>query len=136
MKFTTSLIFNGQTEQAFKFYKEVFETDFIAPIARVKDMMPELADTPEGQRVLYVAIEVDGHQIKGNDSPDVPENLVENPQAFTIFMEIEDQDRAETIFERLSQNGKIVHPLALQPWGDHFGHLIDQFGVKWDIKIV
>lgn len=135
MKFTTSLIFNGQTEAAFNFYKDVFETDFVAPIVRVKEMMPDLAGTEAGERVLYVAIEVDGHQIKGNDSPDVPESLVDNPQAFSIFMEIEEADKGEKLFDRLSQNGQVVYPLAIQPWGDHYGHLIDQFGIKWDIKI-
>ncbi|MDO4814968.1 MAG: VOC family protein, partial [Gemella sp.] len=117
------------------FYKEVFETEFVSPIVRKKSMMPNLEGTEEGERVLYVAIEVDGHQIQGNDSPDIPTDFTKNPQAFSIFVEVETAEKAEDLFAKLSKNGNVVYPLAVQPWGDHFGHLVDQFGIKWDIKV-
>lgn len=51
VKLTTSLIFNGQTEAAFNFYKEVFTTEFVSPILRIKVMVPERVGSPEGERI-------------------------------------------------------------------------------------
>ncbi|HFI0533102.1 TPA: VOC family protein [Streptococcus suis] len=135
MKVTTGLIFNGQTEAAFTLYKEVFQTEFVSPIVRMKAMMPELDGTPEGERVLYVAINIGDHQLKGNDSPDVPEDFRNQPQAYSLFVEVDSEAEGQRIFNALSENGQVVYPLEVQPWGDYYGHLVDRFGIKWDIKI-
>ena len=135
MRLTTSLIFNGQTEAAFNHYKEVFDGEFVSPIVRVKSIMPELEGTEAGERVLYVALNLGNQQIKGNDSPDVAEDFVKNPQAFSLFIEVETAAEGERIFNSLAEGGQVVYPLAVQPWGDHYGHLVDKFGIKWDVKI-
>lgn len=36
MRLTTGIMFNGQTEAAFSLYKEVFQTEFVSPIVRIK----------------------------------------------------------------------------------------------------
>lgn len=135
MQFGTALTFNGQTEAAFNFYKSVFEVEFSSPMVKKKNMFPELEDSTEGERVLHVAIEIDGYYLIGNDSFDVAEDFTKEPQAYSIFLAFDNPEQAETIFTRLSQKGNVVVPLATQPWGDHFGHLVDQFGIKWDLKV-
>lgn len=135
MRISTSLTFNGQTEAVFNYYKEVFGVEFLEPIVRKKSMMPDLEGTTEGERVLYVAIEVGGHRIQGNDSLDVPTDFTNNPFPFSIFLEVETEEEGQRIFDDLSKDGKVVYPLEVQPWGDYFGHLVDKFGIKWDIKI-
>ncbi|MGQ7461037.1 VOC family protein [Streptococcus suis] len=135
MKVSTGLIFNGQTEAAFTFYKDVFQTEFVCPIIRTKEMSPELDGTPEGERVLYVGINLGEHHLKGNDSTDVPEDLKQHAQAFSIFLEVDSEEDGHRIFKGLSENGTVVYPLEVQPWGDYYGHLVDQFGIKWDVKI-
>ena len=47
-----------------------------------------------------------------------------------IFM-LEDQGQTRTLFSRLAKGGQITTPLAVQPWGDYFGKLTDQYGVQW-----
>lgn len=135
MKLTTSLIFNGQTEAAFNHYKSIFGGDFVSPIVRLSSMMPELAGTPEGDRVLYVALDLGNQQLKGNDSTDVPEDLTQTPQNVSLFLEVETEEEGLRLFQGLAEGGQVVYPLAIQPWGDYFGHVIDQFGINWDIKI-
>ncbi|HEP1844930.1 TPA: VOC family protein, partial [Streptococcus suis] len=90
---------------------------------------------PEGERVLYVAINIGDHQLKGNDSPDVPEDFRNQPQAYSLFVEVDSEAEGQRIFNALSEKGQVVYPLEVQPWGDYYGHLVDQFGIKWDVKI-
>lgn len=37
----------------------------------------------------------------------------------------------EDWFDQLAQDGEIVDPLQVRPWGDHDGQVRDRFGVTW-----
>lgn len=137
MKLRSSLIFNGQTEAAFNHYKTIFNGEFIGPIVRVKDTNPELAGTTKGDRVLHIALDLgQGQLLTGNDSPDVPEDLTTHPQNFTLFVEADSEKEGHHLFDALAQDGQVVIPLQEQEWGDYFGHLVDKFGVKWDVQVI
>jgi PhnB protein len=62
------LNFNGNTEQAFNFYKSVFVGEFLA-VMRFKDY-PECADIPESDkdRILHIALPIgNGNAIMATD---------------------------------------------------------------------
>ena len=48
-----------------------------------------------------------------------------------MMFALTDLAQTERLFARLAHNGRITTPLAMQPWGDYFGKLTDQFGVQW-----
>ena len=47
-----------------------------------------------------------------------------------MFM-LEERAQTERLFASLSRGGRVTTPLAVQPWGDYYGKLTDQFGVQW-----
>ncbi len=47
------------------------------------------------------------------------------------ILQMHDRDQTEQIFARLAEGGNITTPLSIQPWGDYYGKLTDQFGVQW-----
>jgi PhnB protein len=40
-------------------------------------------------------------------------------------------DQTTRLFTLLSTGGEVTTPLGIQPWGDYYGKLTDQFGVQW-----
>src|SRR5690606_4226561 len=71
---STYLNFPRSTEEAFVYYKSVFGTEFVAPIARFKDMppapdQPPLADADQ-DLVMHVELPIlGGHMLMGTDAP-------------------------------------------------------------------
>lgn len=128
--------FNGQTEAAFNHYKEVFGAEFKVPFVRAKSMNPELDGTPEGERIVHVALNLGTQTLIGNDSPSASTDFVQNPQAYSLFVEVETKEEGHRLFDALALGGNVKIPLEEQPWGDYFGHLVDKFGIKWDVKVV
>jgi PhnB protein len=51
-----------------------------------------------------------------------------------IFIELESATAAATLFDALSDGGRVTVPYKLQFWGDHYGNFTDKFGVQWAIS--
>ena len=47
------------------------------------------------------------------------------------ILQMNDRNRTEQLFARLAKDGNVTTPLGVQPWGDYYGKLTDQFGVQW-----
>ncbi|MDR0269741.1 MAG: VOC family protein [Paenibacillus sp.] len=44
-----------------------------------------------------------------------------------------DVDMARQAFANLAEGGTVIYSLELQPWGAHYGEVVDKFGIKWMI---
>lgn len=44
-----------------------------------------------------------------------------------------DIDAASQAYANLAEGGTQNYPLELQPWGAHYGEVVDKFGIKWMI---
>ena len=62
---------------------------------------------------------------------------MEYSQGTDMYMSLSGDNAAELrgYFEKLSAGGTIGQPLMEAPWGDTFGMVTDQFGVKWMVNI-
>jgi PhnB protein len=124
------------TEEAFRFYQSVFQTEFLSPIARFRDMpvapgQPPLAE-PDADLVLHVELPIlGGHVLMGTD--------VAESMGFTlvpgnnVYINLEPDSRPETdrLFAALADGGEIEMPLQEMFWGGYFGSLTDHFGIRW-----
>jgi PhnB protein len=52
-------------------------------------------------------------------------------RGFAMLFILEDRDRTNLLFSRLSVGAEITTPLDVQPWGDYYGKLTDRFGGQW-----
>lgn len=132
---STYLNFSRNTEEAFNFYKTVFGTEFISDIDRMGNA-PEDPEHPMSDEDKNLVMNVQlpilgGHVLMGTDAPEsMGFQLV---QGNNVYINLEPDTRAETdqLFAALSENGTVETPLQQMFWGDYFGSLTDQFGVKW-----
>lgn len=127
------LNFQGNTEEAFLFYKKVFGGNFPGGIRRFNDTdMGEKLSDEEQQKVMHVGLPM-GNQnyLMATDALESLGQKVTFGNNFYIAIDAESKEEADKLFEGLSENGKIEMPMDDQFWGDYFGSLIDQFGVQW-----
>jgi PhnB protein len=133
---TTYLNFNGNTEQAFLFYKSVFKTEFASPLTRMKDVppgpgMPELSER-EKNMVMHCELPiVGGHAIMGTDALESMGHKVTFGTNVSINLEPDSRDEAQRLFKALAEGGKVEMELQDMFWGALFGTLTDKFGVQW-----
>jgi PhnB protein len=133
---STYLNFPRSTEDAFMFYRKVFESEFSAPFHRFKDMPPSPDQPPiaEADRNLVMHVELPilgGHVLMGTDAPESMGFTV--TPGNNVYINLEPDTRAETdrLFGALSAGGKVETPLQEMFWGSYYGSLVDRFGIHW-----
>lgn len=131
----TYLNFNGNTEEAFNFYKSVFGGEFTS-LQRFKDT-PEADKLPEADRdkIMHVALPIgNGSILMATDALESMGQKLSFGNNYHISVQAESEAEADDIFNRLSAGGEIAIPLGKMFWGDYFGMTTDQFGIQWMVN--
>jgi PhnB protein len=131
---STYLNFNGKTEAAFNFYKQVFGTELAGPFMRMGDA-PHSPDQPsmseeQKKRIMHVALPIlGGHLLMGSDVPESHELTVGN----NIYISLSPDTRVDVdrLFAALSEGGAVEAKPAEMFWGDYWGACADKFGIHW-----
>jgi PhnB protein len=136
---STYLNFNGNTEEAFNFYKSVFKTEFYGPVMRMGEVpaqegQPELSDAAKNL-VMHVGLPIlGGHLLMGTDATEeMGFHLVQGNNVF-ISLQPDSRTEADELFAALSDGGTVQVPMSEMFWGDYFGSLVDKFGVQWMVN--
>lgn len=131
MQLNPHLAFNGQCEAAFTFYEKCLRgkitfmmTYGASPVA--EQMPPDLRT-----KILHATLALGDDRLTGADVP--PENY-QNPQGFSVSLQIGDAAEADRIFKTLAEKGAVQMPLQETFWALRFGMLVDQFGTPWIIN--
>lgn len=138
-KTSTYLNFNRSTEEAFNFYKSVFGTEFLGPIARMGDVptqegQPPLSDEDKNL-VMNVQLPITGgHLLMGTDAPESMGFTVNQGNNVYICLDPDTRAEAERLFAALSEGGNVEMALTDMFWGDYFGSLVDKFGTLWMVN--
>jgi len=131
------LNFDGNTEEAFNFYKSVFGGEFMGNgMMRMSDVpdMPGLSDE-EKNRVMHVSLSLgNGQVLMGSDIlPSMGHKLTVGNNNY-ISLSTNSREEADRLFEGLSGGGEVEMPMQDQFWGDYFGSFKDKYGVCWMIN--
>lgn len=130
------LNFNGNTEEAFNFYKSIFGGEFIGGISRFKDT-PEgtKLSAADGEKVMHVALPIGKENIlMATDAMESMGQKLTVGNNFYLSLEAESKEEADKLYGKLSIGGKIEMPLQDAFWGAYFGMFADKFGVQWMIN--
>ena len=126
------LNFNGNTEEAFNFYKSVFGGAF-TKIIRFKDLSNTehpIAES-EANKIMHIALPIGNSILMANDVPERMGRVNENENRSKITINAESREEADTLFNGLSEGGKIEVPMSDSPWGSYFGMFRDKYGIEW-----
>lgn len=129
------LNFNGNSEEAFNFYKSVFGGDF-AVVMRFKDN-PQCGDMTEDDknRIMHIALPIDGGgMLMATDALESMGQKLKVGNNFYISLSPTSREEADRIFKGLSDGGKVEMPMSEMFWG-YFGSFTDKFGVQWMLNV-
>jgi PhnB protein len=136
---STYVNFMGNTEEAFNFYKNCFNSEFEGPIHRMGNVppgpgMPELKDH-EKNMIMHIELPITGgHVLMGTDALESMGHKLEFGNNVSIQLEPDTRAEADRLFAALSQDGKVGVPMMDMFWGAYFGAFVDKFGVRWMIN--
>ena len=131
VKVHTYLFFNGQCEEAFKFYEECLGGQIQAMMTPRGTPMEDETPGEWHNMIMHACLSVGDQMLMGSDCP--PDQYSE-PKGFSVHLSVETPAEAERIFHALSAAGRVTMPLEQTFWATRFGMLVDQFGTPWMIS--
>jgi len=132
------LIFNGNCEEAFLFYKSVFGGEF-PYIGKFSDMPP--SDDPncpppsadEANRIMHVSLPIGNTVLMGSDSTSQSGDVAIGANV-SISINTDSRAEADKLFNGLSSGGNVIMPMQTTFWGAYFGMFVDKFSIHWMIN--
>ena len=126
------LNFNGNTEEAFNFYKSVFGGEF-STLMRYDSVPAEYPITESDKnKIMHMALPLEnGTVLMGSDCMESMGHQLVMGDNFSISLMTESEAEADKFFNGLSAGGKVTMPLDKTFWGSYFGMLTDPFGTQW-----
>lgn len=131
---TPYISFPGNARTALEFYRDVFGGTL--DLVTYEDIpMEDMPITPPPGAVAHAQLHGGLVTLAGAD------DLGEEPQplegsAYSMMLMPETVEQGRELFEKLlAAGGKLDMPFELAPWGDHFGQVTDQFGVRWQVDV-
>jgi len=128
--------FNGNTEEAFTFYKSVFGGEF-TKVIHFKDLAsPEFTVAKDDEnKIMLIALPIGKNNVlMANDVPAFMGKVNENENRSKISVSTESKEEADAIFNGLSVGGQVEVQMADSPWGTYFGMFRDKYGIEWTIE--
>lgn len=131
MKTVPYLLFNGNGEEAMKFYARVLGGR-IESIFRFKEAPPEMPQQPGwGEKIMHAHLVADGAELMASDAPP---QYYQKPQGNSVSLHVDKPADAERIFAALAEGGTIGMPIAKTFWAERYGMLTDRFGIPWMVN--
>lgn len=123
---TPYLFFDGRCSEALDFYHKCF-----GGVVLSKQLFSDAPQVIEGAQpdwVMHAEFEAFGMKLMMSDGVKAKE-LEGNNLALSLVTD--NSATQEQIFEKLTQGGRIMTPLADTFWGARFGKVEDKFGIRW-----
>ena len=125
------LLFNGQCEEAFKFYEKALGAKIEAIFRYGESPMASSVPAEWANKVMHARLNIDGMILMGSDPPP---GRFQPFQGFSIALGTKDPADAERIFHALEEGGAVEMPIQKTFWSARFGMLADQFVIPWMVN--
>jgi len=128
MQVNAYLSFDGNCEEAFKFYERVLGGKIVALFPH--EGTPAASHVPPEwlKKIMHARLTIGDAVLMGSD---VPPGRFKQPHGFSVNIGVNNVAEAERIFNALAENGTVHMPLGETFWAERFGMLTDRFGIPW-----
>lgn len=123
--------FNGNAEEALKFYADVFKAKAPA-IMRYKDQPSPNLPVEHEEMILHSELIIQNSTFYISDA--VGDHAVKVGDNIQINLNCDSEEQIQGIYEQLKTGGQVRMPLQDTFWGALFGSLTDQFGITWSLN--
>ena len=133
-KLNPYLFFNGNCEEAFNFYKQVFRSEF-KYIGRYKDVpnADRQIFNENDEKIMHVTLPISEETtLMGSDNAESFKEAGSNNN-FALYINTDSRPEADRLFNELSDGGQIKVAMTETFWGSYYGIFKDRFGINWKI---
>ncbi|MCD8043267.1 MAG: VOC family protein [Tannerellaceae bacterium] len=128
------LIFNGNCEEAFTFYKSVFGGNFDSFVRYNEMTEGNLLPDNEQNKILFISLPMgEGIRLMGMDTTGNTPVSNSSNVAFSLSLGTLEEDEVYCLFEKLADGGEVLMPFQQTYWADRFAMCRDKFGIQWRI---
>ena len=129
------LNFMGTTEEAVRFYAEVFGGE-LGEISRMREVPTAPGQPPlppeELDKVMHVELSIlGGTVLMGTDMLESMGHQLQIGNNVTINLEPDSLQETQRLYDALSEGAADCVPLQPMFWGSHWGTCLDRYGVRW-----
>ena len=131
MQLNPYLTFNGQCEEAFKFYAQCLG-------GKIEAMMTHKGTPAEAHvpaewagKIMHARMTIGDAVLMGSDAP--PSHF-RPPAGFSVSLQMKDLAEANRVFGTLGAGGTVQMPFEKTFWARGFGMLVDRFGTPWMVN--
>ncbi|MDP4268261.1 MAG: glyoxalase/bleomycin resistance/extradiol dioxygenase family protein [Bacteroidota bacterium] len=127
MELKPYLTFNGNCEEALNFYRDCLNGEIVDKQYYENSLM----QVPENykRKILHAKINFGNNTLYMSDI--MPDNKLITGNNISLSIEMTNLNYMETVFNKLSANGKVTMPIQNTFWGSKYGILRDKFGINW-----
>lgn len=129
-------IFDGNADEAIRFYADVFEAK-VLDSTKFKEMpsIPDEPPIPEAAKELIMNATIqlpnESYIMFSDNFPGTPYTVGTNVSLTLIY---EDPEETRSVFDKLKVDGKIEMELQETFWSPLYGNLFDKFGIQWQVS--
>jgi PhnB protein len=131
MQLSSHLGFNGNCEEAMKFYADIFGGTVVFKMTWKESPMCDQVEATFQNRIMHMAVKVGNSTVMGADAPP---GRFQKAQGIVESIAVEAIEDAQRIFNTLAEGGSIQMPFQETFWAKGFGMLTDRFGIPWMVN--
>jgi predicted 3-demethylubiquinone-9 3-methyltransferase (glyoxalase superfamily) len=127
-KISPFLWFDNNAEEAVNFYASTFKNFKPGKPVRYTEAGAAASGRPKDS-VMTVPFELEGIKITAlNGGP-----IFKLNPAISFFVNCEDKEEVEQLWDKLSRGGKSLMPLDTYPFSEKYGWIEDKYGLSWQL---
>ncbi len=126
------LTFNGNCEEAFKFYEQHLGGKINMMLTHAGTPMAKHGPPEWLEKILHASMDVAGTTVMGSD---IPPQSYKQPAGFMISITVDSIEESERVYDLLKEGGHIEMALSETFWAERFAMLTDRFGTPWLINL-
>jgi PhnB protein len=131
MQINAYLMFDGNCEEAFRFYERLLGGRVEAMMTHEGTPAAEHVPAQWRAKILHARMTIGDAVLMASDAP--PGHF-DKPQGFSINIAVEDRQEAERVFAALADGGTVQMPMQQTFWALRFGMVVDRFGTPWMVN--
>lgn len=136
MRIFSYLNFDGNAEEAMRFYQSILGGEFPDGFMYMGDMPdgPPMSEEDK-KRVMHTTLVLPNDlRIMGSDTfPGFGGPFKQGNQT-QVYLDLDSMAETKRIFDQLSAGGEIEMPLEKTFWGSYFGNFTDKYGICWMVS--